>query len=288
MDNSGIRGSVALVTGVNNPLGIGAAAARALAAGGARVVGTYLPLPRRTSSGTTYGLEYYGALVTSSPDGLVDDIRRSGGSIAVVPADLADPASVPMLFDRAREAFGDVDILVNNAAVDEPDTLRCDGHGKEAATAWDAPVTPFTIGSYERHFSVNTRAVALMMAEFAGRHAARGAAWGRIVNVSTDGASGFASEVSYGASKHAMESFSRAAAKEFGKLGITVNVVSPGPIQTGWITPALEKRLAAETPLGRIGRPEDVAEVIVFLVSGSARWLTGQVLYVGGGRQMSL
>ena len=287
MDISGLQGSVALVTGVNNPLGIGAAVARALAGEGVRVVGTYLPLTPRACSEKQYGLEYYAALITSSPDGLVADIRRGGGSIDVVPADLANPAVVSMLFDRAREAFGDVDILVNNAAVDEPDTLRCDADGKQHATVWDAPVGPFTIESYERHFSVNTRAVALMMAEFARRHVARGATRGRIINVSTDGAPGFASEVSYGASKHAMESFSRAAAKEFGACGITVNVVSPGPIQTGWIAPALEERLAAETPLGRIGRPEDVADVIVFLASDSARWLTGQVLYVGGGRQMS-
>jgi 3-oxoacyl-[acyl-carrier protein] reductase len=127
-----------------------------------------------------------------------------------------------------------------------------------------------------------------MMAEYARRHIERGARWGRIINVSTDGASGFSSEVSYGASKHALESYSRAAAKELGRYGITVNVVSLGPIQTGWIAPELERTISAGTPLGRVGQPRDVSDVIVFLASEQARWITGQLIYVGGGWQMPL
>ena len=137
--------------------------------------------------------------------------------------------------------------------------------------------------SHDRHFAVNSRAVALLMAEFARRHAGRGSAWGRIINVSTDGASGFSGEISYGASKHAMESYSRASASELRRLGITVNVVSPGPIQTGYIAPALEQQLD-----GYVGQPAEIADVIVFLASRQARWLTGQLLYVGAGHVMPL
>ena len=93
-------------------------------------------------------------------------------------------------------------------------------------------------------------------------------------------------EVSYGASKFALESYSRAAASELGRYGITVNIVSPGPIQTGYIAPELEQRLNVEIPLGRIGQPEDVADVVAFLASEQARWLTGQLLFVGGGHRM--
>jgi 3-oxoacyl-[acyl-carrier protein] reductase len=124
------------------------------------------------------------------------------------------------------------------------------------------------------------------MAEFARRHIARGAEWGRIINVSTGGASCFPSEISYGASKHALESYSRAAAVELGPYGITVNVVSPGPVQTGYITLELEEKLIPEIPLRRVGTPEDVADAIVFLASEQARWITGQLLYVGGGHEM--
>src|SRR5687767_4274752 len=137
-----------------------------------------------------------------------------------------------------------------------------------------------TAESHDAHFAVNSRAVALMMAEFARRHVRRGANWGR---VSTDGASGFRTEVSYGASKHALESYSRAAASELGPYGITVNVVSLGPIQTGHIPPELEAAIAAQTPLRRVGRPDDVSDAIVFLASEQARWITGQVIHVGGG-----
>ncbi len=92
--------------------------------------------------------------------------------------------------------------------------------------------------------------------------------------------------MSYGASKHALESYSRSAARELGQYGITVNIVSPGPIQTGYITAELEKRLLPRIPLGRVGQPADVADVVVFLASEQARWVTGQKLYVGGGHAM--
>lgn len=89
-----------------------------------------------------------------------------------------------------------------------------------------------------------------------------------------------------GASKLAMESYSRAAATELGRFGITVNVVSPGPTQTGWITAEHEARALPAIPLGRVGYPEDIADVIVYLASEQACWLTGQVLHAGGGHRM--
>jgi 3-oxoacyl-[acyl-carrier protein] reductase len=116
----------------------------------------------------------------------------------------------------------------------------------------------------------------------------RGAAWGRIINVSTDAAHAHIANVSYAASKHAIESYSRSAAAEVGHYGVTVNVVAPGPIQTGYITPNHEAHIAEGTPLGRVGEPDDVADVMVFLASRQARWVTGQLIYVGGGWRMHL
>jgi 3-oxoacyl-[acyl-carrier protein] reductase len=122
-----------------------------------------------------------------------------------------------------------------------------------------------------------------MMAEFTRRHLKRGATWGRVINVSTDAADAHLGAVSYAATKHATESYSRSAAHELAKYGITINIVAPGPVQTGWLRPDQEAEIGRKTPLGRVGRPEDIADVIVFLATDEARWLTGQLLYVGGG-----
>jgi 3-oxoacyl-[acyl-carrier protein] reductase len=148
------------------------------------------------------------------------------------------------------------------------------------------PVSLPTAEVIDAHFVINTRAYTLLMSEYVQRYLARGADWGRIINLSTDAAHAHMANISYAASKHAIESYSRSAASELGKYGITVNIISPGPIQTGYITPEAEVEIAAGTPLGRVGTPGDVADVIVFLASEQAHWLTGQLLYVGGGWRM--
>jgi NAD(P)-dependent dehydrogenase (short-subunit alcohol dehydrogenase family) len=107
-------------------------------------------------------------------------------------------------------------------------------------------------------------------------------AWGRIIDVCTDGARGFAGEVSNGASNSALERFSRAAATTLGPFGITVNVVSLGPVQTGWIPETFVTASAANIPLRRVSAPDDVADVVLFFASDLARWVTGQTLYLGG------
>jgi 3-oxoacyl-[acyl-carrier protein] reductase len=252
-----------LITGANR--GIGAATAIAFADTGAAVFITFLGPP--------------------DPDDIVATIRQGGGRAAAYEADLAGPTVIPQVFDQAEATLGPVDILVNNAAQAIPDTF-CPVDPLARDPQGDRPLHTITPELYEHHFAVNTRAVALLMAEYARRQIARRTRWGRIINVSTDGAPGFPTEISYGASKAAMESYSRAAADELGRYGITVNVVAPGPIQTGWIAPEREVEVAAASPLGRVGQPDDVADVIVFLASEQARWLTGQTLFVGGGHRM--
>jgi len=291
--DTGLRGKVVLITGVNNPHGIGAAAARAFAAEGAAVFITYLRVPCDGATGAddaaTPGDAFYRAQKAKSGDGVASALREQGARVEAEEADLTDHRLIPRLFDRVEGSLGPVDVLVDNAAHCAADTFVPEKRlGPESRAADRSPMSAITADTHDRHFAVNSRAAALMMAEYARRHVERGAHWGRIVNISTDGASGFSTEVSYGASKHALESYSRAAASELGRYGITVNVVSPGAVQTGWISPELEREAADRVPLGRIGRPEEVADAIVFFASEQARWITGQLLYVGGGHVMPL
>lgn len=261
-----LQGKVALVTGAN--AGIGAAVAKAFAAEGASVVVHYLA-KSQAKTDESYHVDH-SVLGQAAADDVVEVIKRHGGRAVAVAADLSDAASIPLLFDRAQEAFGQVDALVNNAAhCETPDTI-----------------TAMNAGTLDRHFDVNMRAVVLLIAEFVSRYQQRTGRWGRIVNISTDSAQSFATQISYGASKAAVEAFTRSIAVEVGPLGITVNAVAPGPVQTGWITPELEERLLPWIPLGRIGQPEDIADVILFLASDQARWVTGQVIKVAGGHTL--
>ncbi|MGD2215873.1 MAG: SDR family oxidoreductase [Gemmatimonadales bacterium] len=294
-----LTGRVALITGGNNPHGIGAATAKALAAQGVAVFLHYYrqsanakeqSKPENDTPGDP-GLEFYMAMQAASADEIVRTIRDRGGKADSWEADLADPAVIPELYDRTEQAIGPVDILVNNAADYEADTfLPQDSLGESGRALWaEGPITSaVTTESIDRHFAVNTRAAVLLMSEFARRHLRGERRWGRIINVSADCSRGCPGEVSYRASKHALESYSRSAAAELGPFGITVNIVSPGPVQTGYIAPELEGDLVEDIPLRRVGRPEDIAGAVVFFASEQAGWVTGQLLLVHGGHRMSL
>jgi len=288
----GLPGKVVMETGADNPHGISAAFAAAFAAQDALVFVTYLRQSpadfgigaEEAAVATETGDAFYRARNADPPDDLLERLRRSGGRVAAAECDLANADAIPDLFDRVEAELGPVDVLVNNAAHSVSDSFV--PHVAECADWAGRAFATIDADSHDRHFAVNSRAVALTMAEFARRHVERGATWGRIVTISTEGADSFPGEISYGASKAALESYSRAAAIELGPFGITVNIVAPGPIQTGWIPAEAAPRIAAETPLGRVGRPEDVADVVLFLASIQARWVTGQRLWVGGGHRV--
>jgi 3-oxoacyl-[acyl-carrier protein] reductase len=265
MIDTGLADRVVLVTGANS--GIGAVIASAFARQGARVAVHFLAATAPPAPPVRFEHEVLGR---STADAAVAKIRSAGGRAAAVAADLSDPCVVPALFDAIETELGPVEILVNNAAhCETPDTI--------------ATITPAAI---DRHFAVNTRAPVLLIAEFVRRLDGRRGRGGSVVNISTDWARAFAGEIAYGASKAALEAFTRSLALELGPAGITVNAVAPGPVQTGYITPVMEREIVATIPLRRVGRPQDIADAVVFLASAQARWVTGQVLQVAGGHAL--
>lgn len=282
-----LQSKCVLITGANH--GIGAATAKAFAEQGAKVFITYYrdtcphseaELEQAREAGTGGPLLYF-AMQQQPADPLIHDIRAQGGIAAAHEADLGNPESIPLLFDLCEAELGPVDILVNNHTycvleTFDPALVTDEGFNVHLPTA----------ECIDAHFAINARAYALMMSEYLRRYLERKARSGRIINTSTDAAHAHAANISYAASKHAIESYSRSAAAEMGKYGITVNIVAPGPIQTGYIRPDFAADIAANAPLRRVGRPDDVADVIVFIASEQARWLTGQLLYVGGGWRM--
>jgi 3-oxoacyl-[acyl-carrier protein] reductase len=294
MVDTDLKDRVALITGGNH--GIGAAAAIAFAREGAKVFINYLRLTPEEYGGisreeadkaTEPGRGFYCQTLEKSADEVMKTICDLGGECDSWEADLADPENISILFDRAEGRFGKVDILVNNAAHDRCDTFIPQRElARSPNFLGEYPMRTISAESHDEHFVVNTRAVVLLIEEYARRYIDRKSIWGRIINITTDGAYAHPSNISYGASKYAVESYSRAAAFELGPYGITVNVISPGAVQTGWMTLELEKSIAESYPLRRIGQPEDIAHAVVFFASRQADWITGQVLHVGGGNKM--
>jgi 3-oxoacyl-[acyl-carrier protein] reductase len=293
----GLNNKVALITGGNNPFGIGAAIARAFASLGAKVFIHYFRQGTGQSDenqkdhapqdpGLTLFLKQQG----KTADEVLTSIRKSGGIAESWEGDLREPENVNRLFEEAEKVYGHIDILVNNAAEYTADSFLPTNVPEKDAAVWEGGPTVSTIdvASHDRHFAVNSRAVAILISQFAGRIIERKKSWGRIINISADCAWGCPKEISYRASKYALESYSRSAAAELGPYGITVNIVSPGPVQSGYIASEVEEALITDIPLRRIGRPEDIANAVVFFASEQAGWITGQLLFVHGGHRMAL
>lgn len=261
---------VALITGANH--GIGAATARALAADGIAVFLTFLRLQDEPDPAIP---DTYAKNRASGSESIVDSINASGGRAAAMELDLSREDAATVLFDAAEAAFGPVDVLVNNATGFVQDTFTpavADHAGRRLLA-----VSPAT---YRQQFTVDAMAAALLIAEFASRHIERGANWGRIVGLTSGGPDGFPSEVSYGAAKAAQENYTMSAAAELGRYGITANMVQPPVTDTGWVNDEVRRFVESSNIHHHVATPEEVAEVIAFLVSDGGRLITGNRIYL--------
>lgn len=254
------KGCSALVTGVSRKAGIGAAIARELARAGANIFVTYY---------RPYDLETGLAGDPNEPEKVLEELRGMGRQAEGLELDLSDPRAAGCLCDRAEASCGPIAILVNNAAYSRRDGIE--------------NLSPEHM---DRHYVINLRAMALLCAEFIRRFKkirSRGVS-GRIINISSgQGLAPMPGELAYAATKGAIEAFTRSLSAEVAKLGVTVNAVDPGATDTGWIPSKLKAKWKAESPMGRLGVPEDAAHLVRFLASAEAGWITGQVIHSRGG-----
>lgn len=246
---SDLKGKVAVVTGASK--GIGAGIAKALAAAGAAVVVNY----------------------ASSKEGaerVVADIKAGAGKAVAVKADVAKAADVRHLFEAAKEAFGAIDILVNNAGVYQFQALN-----------------EVTEDQFHRQFNTNVLGTLLTIKEAAAYFGPGG---GSVINIgSTASVDAIPAASVYSATKGAVDTLTRVLAAELGSRNIRVNVIAPGGTETeglhaaGVVGSDFEKSMIARTPLGRLGQPDDIARVAVFLASDESAWMTGERLAAAGG-----
>ena len=247
--NKKLAGKVAVVTGASK--GIGAAIAKQLAAEGAAVVINY-------------------ASSKTGADNVVREITSNGGKAAAVQGDMSKKADVERLFAEAKRAYHSVDILVNNAGIYE-----------------FAPLEAITEEHFHKQINVNVLGPIL-----ATQVAVKlfGPSGGSIVNISSIVSSmAVPNAAVYSATKGAVDALTRALAKELGPRKIRVNAINPGMVETeGFHTAGIagsdtQKQVEAQTPLGRIGRPQDIAALALFLVSSDSAWITGETFVIAGG-----
>jgi 3-oxoacyl-[acyl-carrier protein] reductase len=249
MSSQKLAGKVAVVTGASK--GIGAEIARQLAAEGASVVVNY-------------------ASSKTDADRVVDEISKRGGKALAVQGDVAKKADIEHLFAATKKAFGGLDILVNNAGV----------------YAF-IPLEQVTEEEFHREFNTNVLGLILVTQE-ALKHFGSGG--GSVINISSVATSVTPpNSAVYSGTKGAVDAITRVLAKELGPKKIRVNAVNPGMVATegyralGATDSEFEKQGIAQTPLGRIGQPADIAPAVVFLASSEGAWVTGETLRVGGG-----
>ena len=270
MVDYGLKDKVVIITGVNNPWGIGAATALAFAREGAKLVLTYKKVDRKFDPDkiNKNGIDRYYSANAGNTDTLERKLKEINADYIILESDISDEQSVKNIYSVALDKYGKINVLFNNAATD--DETGCD------------TIETITQNVIDDTFTVNVRGSILMIKEFVKN---RGN-YGRIINVSTDAAQIFAGQITYGASKATMEALTRSIAIEVAKYGITVNCVAPGPTQTGWIDEDFEKVIIPLIPMNELIQPNDVAETVLFLSSKQAKMITGQVIKVSGGKSI--
>ena len=266
-----LEGRVALITGANNPQGIGAATAIAFAEQRANVVLVYKKLPRPYDPAKTNknGTDRYLQANAGNADAVEARLKEMNAGYLIIESDITSEEHVQEIYNQAIARFGKVDILVNNAA-------DCDLDGLDTIEK----ITPQVI---DETFAVNVKGTILMTREMINR---RGN-YGRIINLSSTSVRGNPGQCNYAATKAALTGFTATLAKESGRKNITVNCVAPGPTETEMyskVPDEIKQAMIAGCPMNRLGQPREIGEVIAFLASERASFLSGQWIAVNGAK----
>ena len=270
MINYGLKDRVVIITGANNPQGIGATTALTFAREGAKVVLVYKRIVRPFDENKIdkNGIDRYYSANAGNTDVVENKLKEINADYMILESDISNEDDVIKIYSTVIAKYGRVDILVNNAATDDENGLDT--------------IEKITQNVIDDTFAVNVRGSILMTREFINNRTD----YGRIINLSTDASQIFAGQITYGASKATLEALTRSIAIEVAKYGITVNCVAPGPTQTGWIDEDLEKSVIPLIPMSKLIQPEDISETILFLASEQAKMITGQVIKVSGGHAL--
>jgi 3-oxoacyl-[acyl-carrier protein] reductase len=245
----------ALVTGASRTIGIGAASALALAQSGWDVAMTFW---RPYDASMPWGSE------PEEVQLLRAQLEKAGARTTAIEVDLSSTDAAEDIFDAVERDLGPITALV---------MAHCH--------SVDSDILTTSVESFDRHFAVNARATWLLVREF-GRRFRGDYGSGRIIAITSDHTAG---NLPYGASKGAMDRIVLAAAQEFKALGSTANVINPGATDTGWMPEELKDLVRSSVPLGRVGLPQDCANLVRFLCSQEGGWINGQLLYSNGGVQ---
>lgn len=247
---------IAIVTGASRRIGIGAAICRALAAQGVDIAFTHW---------AAYDQQMDWGEDADGPSGLAAEIRALGVRCASLEADMTQSDSAAKILDFVEAQLGAPSILVNNATYSVSD-----GYEKLDAAILDAT------------YAVNMRGTFLLTVEFVKRFQA--GSGGRVISLTSGQSLGpMPTELAYIATKGAVEAFTVSLSASAGVKGITVNAVDPGPTDSGWMNDELKDFLRPRFPTNRIGMPSDAAQLIAFLASEAAGWVTGQIIHSNGG-----
>lgn len=268
---STLHGRVALVTGANH--GIGAATAEALAGRGADIAVAYYCEPAQVPSAESGTDDAYHRARAADGSATIAAVEATGSRAVGLDTDLTDPAAPERLLDHVEATLGPVSILVHNASGWTKDSFA---PGAVDAVGREAPAV--TADSIDAQLAVDARAGALLLASFIRRHRARSDDWGRVVTLTSGDGGAFPGEVSYGAAKAALVSYTLSAAAEMAADGVTANVIYPPVTDTGWITDEVRAFVARDLQHHHIAQPSEVAEVIAWLCADAGRVVTGNVL----------